>query len=60
MSVEHEQQKPVIPPDEQQIDQAIEDTFPASDPSATTGGTTKINPHETPDSAPERAIPDKP
>lgn len=34
----------VIPADEKRIDQAIEDTFPASDPPATTGGITKIHP----------------
>lgn len=33
-----------IPADERRIDQAIEDTFPASDPPATTGGITKIHP----------------
>jgi hypothetical protein len=44
MSIEKTRESPTIPPDEKRIDQAIEDTFPASDPSATTGGVTRIDP----------------
>jgi hypothetical protein len=41
---QREERKRETPPDEKRIDQAIEDTFPCSDPPATTGGITKINP----------------
>jgi hypothetical protein len=44
MSIETTRESPPVPPDEKRIDQAIEDTFPASDPSATTGGVTRIDP----------------
>jgi hypothetical protein len=38
--------KPMVAPDEKRMDQAIEDTFPASDPPGTTGGITRIGPRE--------------
>jgi hypothetical protein len=44
MSIKRARDGPTVTPEERRIDQAIEDTFPASDPPGTTGGITRINP----------------
>ena len=43
-----EQKHPHADKTEEQIDDTVEDSFPASDPPATTGGTTKVG-HTGPD-----------
>ncbi|MFC0399401.1 hypothetical protein [Paraburkholderia rhizosphaerae] len=44
----HDEKHPHSERSEKEIDQAVEDTFPASDPPAT-GGTTRIDPASSPD-----------
>ncbi len=61
MSTRHKEQHPNHDKAEKNVDKAVEDTFPASDPPSI-GGVTKIksptpdgHPHKGPDSAPAKA-----